>query len=119
MLAAAVVAVTASVLVLAVDIHRLMVARSMAQTAADSAALAAAPLTFARLGSELTPEAEAMVFASANGASLISCDCPHDPVWRPRTVVVHVAVSVDSLLPVRRVTAVAAAEFDPTVWLDP
>ena len=118
-LAAAIVAVTAAAMVVGVDVQRLMVAKAMAQSAADAAALAAAPLTFAPFGSNRTPSVEAAVFAAANGATLVSCECPSDPVWRARTVVVRVAVEVESLLPISRVSAVAAAEFDPTVWLAP
>jgi hypothetical protein len=40
-------------------------------------------------------------------------------VWRSRVVVVTVAVEVDSFVGISRVQAVAAAEFDPTVWLAP
>lgn len=116
-LGAAVAAVTLAAALLTFDVHRLLVAKAAAQSAADAAALAAAPLTFAAFGSERSPEAEAAVFAGANGAELVACSCDPDPVWRARVVVVMVSVPVESLLGFDRVTARAAAEFDPTVWL--
>ena len=99
--------------------YRLVTAKAVAQTAADAAALAAAPLTFAAFGSETGPEAEAGIYAAANGSELVECLCPFDPVWRSRIVVVTVAVEVDSFVGISQVQAVAAAEFDPTVWLTP
>jgi hypothetical protein len=118
-LAAAIAAITALAGVVTADVYRLVVAKAVAQAAADAAALAAAPLTFAALGSDRSPRAEAEVFATANGARLVSCDCVEDRVWRARVVVVAVAVDVDSFIGISRVQAAAAAEFDPTVWLRP
>lgn len=116
-LAAAVAAVTLAAAVVAFDVHRLLVARAVAQSAADAAALAAAPVTFAPFGTDRSPEDEAAAFAVANGAELVECQCEPDPVWRARVVVVTVSVAVESMLGFDRVTARAAAEFDPTVWL--
>jgi uncharacterized membrane protein len=116
-LAAAIVALALLGVVLAGDAARLVVLRTSAQTAADAAALAAGPLTFESTQAT-APVAEAARFAAANGATLIFCDCPVDPVWRPRTVIVEVEVEVQrSWLGVTKVVARAAAEFDPTVWL--
>ena len=58
--------------------------RVQAQTAADAAALAAAAATFPALGED--PHAEALRFAEANGAELVSCRCPMDPSAEPRVV---------------------------------
>jgi hypothetical protein len=118
-LAAAIAAFTVFSGLVGVEVYRLVTARAVAQTAADSAALAAAPLTFAAFGSEASPEAEAAVYAAANGSELLECRCAFDPVWRPRIVVVTVQAEVDSFIGVSHVRAMAAAEFDPTVWLTP
>lgn len=118
-LAAAIAALTVFAGLVGVEVYRLVTAKAVAQTAADAAALAAAPLTFAAFGSETGPEAEAGIYAAANGSELVECLCPFDPVWRSRIVVVTVAVEVDSFVGISQVQAVAAAEFDPTVWLTP
>lgn len=98
------------------DAGRLVVARATAQTAADAAALAAAPATFRPAGR--SPDEEASAHARANEARLVGCTCPVDPAWRARTVTVKVVVDLPvGPLGVGSVPAVAAAEFDPTVWL--
>jgi secretion/DNA translocation related TadE-like protein len=93
-------------------------ARVEAVAAADAAALAAAPVTFLPFGAEGTPAEEAARFALANGASLLSCACPVDPSWGPRTVTVRVAREV-RLWPggLLTVTAVSRAEFEPALLL--
>jgi hypothetical protein len=118
-LAAALTAITLLLGLVGAEVYRLVVAKAMAQAAADAAALAAAPVTFLPFGSELDPGGEAETFAKSNGARLVDCLCPVDPVWRPRVVTVTVAVAVDSFLGIPEVLASAAAEFDPTVWLEP
>lgn len=118
-LAAVVVAITLLLGLVGAEVYRLVVAKAMAQAAADAAALAAAPVTFASFGSELSPHGEAEKFALVNGARLVDCLCPADPVWRQRVVTVTVAVTVDSFLGIPEVHASAAAEFDPTVWIEP
>jgi hypothetical protein len=92
--------------------------RVEAATAADAAALAAAPVTFMPFGARGTPTEEAARFASVNGADLVSCDCPLDPSWETRTVTVVVAIPV-TIWPVGRsvVTAESRAEFVPTALL--
>ncbi len=117
-LAAAIVGVSVMGGMVAMAAHHILVAQAVAQAAADAAALAAAPVTFAPFGSSRGPVEEARWYAAANNATLIDCSCSPDPVWRPRTVVVAVAVDL-GWLPVSldRVVAQAAAEFDPTVWL--
>ncbi len=105
---------------LAVDGVRLVGARMQAQTAADAAALAAAPQTFDPQGTGELPRRVADRIAGANGAKLITCTCPFDLIWRPRLVHVEVASDVATgPLGVSRVRARATAEFDPTVWLEP
>lgn len=93
-------------------------ARVEAVAAADAAALAAAPVTFLPFGAEGTPAEEAARFASANGTRLLSCVCPVDSSWEPRTVTVRVSREarlwpVGSLI----VTAVGRAEFLPALLL--
>jgi secretion/DNA translocation related TadE-like protein len=88
---------------------QVLAARFQASTAADSAALAAAPATFRG-----DPAAEARLFAEANGAHLLSCDCRHDPTWSPRTVETLVEVTVNVLgLGPRTIRAKGRAEYVP------
>ncbi len=89
---------------------RLLAAHGQAQLAADAAALAAAPATYA--GG--TPWVIAARLAGANGARLTSCRCPVDPTPVARTVWVAVAAEVDAgLLGIIEVEATAGAEFVP------
>lgn len=86
-------------------------ARWQATLAGDSAALAAAPLTFR---SERSPAAEAARFARINGARLLRCDCAAEATWDSRVVTVVVEVEVDAVLfGVQRVRAQSRAEFRP------
>jgi len=85
-----------------------------ATTAADSAALAAAPVTFLPFGAKGSPTDEASRFAQLNGAELMWCRCPLDSSFGTRTVEVRVAKIVD--LPILGETTVQAtgrAEFEP------
>ncbi len=93
-------------------------ARVEAVAAADAAALAAAPVTFLPFGAEGTPADEAARFATANGARVVTCACPVDRSWEPRTVTVRVAREV-RLWPLGSltVTAVGRAEFLPALLL--
>jgi secretion/DNA translocation related TadE-like protein len=93
-------------------------ARVEATTAADAAALAAAPVTFLPFGATGTPLDEARRFASANGATVVSCSCTLDPSWEPRTVHVEVEKIVH-LWPAGRlsVRAIGRAEFSPALLL--
>jgi secretion/DNA translocation related TadE-like protein len=96
------------------------VSYATAATAADAAALAAAPVTFRPFGASGTPRQEAARFAEANGATLISCTCPTDRSWLPRTVTVTVSRSID--LPVLgsvSVRATSRADFDPLLLVVP
>ncbi|HUG74884.1 MAG TPA: Rv3654c family TadE-like protein [Acidimicrobiia bacterium] len=88
--------------------------RVEAATAADAAALAAAPVTFLPFGASGSPTDEARRMAAANGATLLSCVCQVDASWDPRTV--HVEVEkVAHLWPAGRIAvrAVGKAEFTP------
>jgi secretion/DNA translocation related TadE-like protein len=93
---------------------QVITARARATTAADAAALAAAPTTFPPLAVGGSPMAEALRVAEANGARLVSCRCSQVATFEPRQVEVTVVFPVD--LPVlgrRWVEASSAAEFVP------
>ena len=94
--------------------------RTEANTAADAAALAAAPVTFLPFGASGSPAQEASRFAARNGARLVSCACPVDESWEPRTVVVVVERRV-SIPPFGSidVRATSRAEFVPSQLLAP
>ena len=108
------VAVLMALTILTVDAGRLMALRMAAQTAADAAALAAAPATFT--GQD--PVAEAERWARSNGAQLTSCRCPIDRRWRVRVVTVEVVIDgPPGPLGRGSVTGVSSAELDPAAWL--
>lgn len=93
-------------------------ARIRATTAADAAALAAAPVTFLPFGADGSPTEEAGRFARLNGASLIGCQCPIDRSFEPRVAVVQVRVTVGMpLLGAVAVEATGRAEFVPAALL--
>jgi hypothetical protein len=99
---------------LVADVARTSATRAQLVAAADAAALAAAPATFATFGGSGLPWIEAEAMADANGAELVECRCEVDPSWSSRTVVVVVAVDVSLILLGRRhLEATAAAEFTP------
>ena len=86
-----------------------LAARFQASTAADAAALAAAPATF-----HGDPHEEAVKIAEANGARLVSCHCPSDRTWAPRTVETVVEIDVDILgLGHQTIRAKGRAEYVP------
>ena len=92
-------------------------ARAQAVTAADAAALAAAPATYPHAAS-MGPRAAAALAAEANGASLEGCVCPVDSSLNERRV--HAIVAIQVRLPLfgmREVRGRASAEFDPAAWL--
>ena len=70
---AAILAVSVAMVLGAVDVWRVLQARSRAQVAADAAALAAAHDL--ALGSAESPALSAATFAGYNGATLVTCDC--------------------------------------------
>ena len=95
-------------------------ARIEAATAADAAALAAAPVTFLPFGARGSPAEEATRFAGLNGSRVLSCTCPLDPSWEPRTVEVRTERVVEIWpLGVFRVEGIGRAEFVPALLLDP
>lgn len=90
-----------------------------ATTAADAAALAAAPVTFLPFGAKGSPADEAARFARLNGAQLVWCRCPLDQSFDPRTVEVRVTKSVDlPVLGLTQVEATGRAEFVPAALLE-
>jgi hypothetical protein len=98
---------------------QLMIGYAAAETAADAAALAAAPVTFRPFGATGSPAQEAARFAAANDTVLVACACSPDPSWETRTVV----VTVRRIFPVvlfgeRAVEATSRAEFTPTRLLE-
>lgn len=114
----AVAAVILLFTVVLVAIGGVQFARLRATTAADAAALAAAPVTFLAFGAEGTPRDEAGRFALLNGGSLVSCRCPVDRSWEPRTVEVRVRASIGvPLFGDIAVEATGRAEFTPAELL--
>lgn len=102
------------------DVGILLAARIQAATAADAAALAAAPVTFRPFGATAGPVEEARRLAEANGAGLSRCVCAVDPSWKARSVDV-VVERVAHLVGFGSVTVRASsrAEFDPSKLLGP
>ena len=116
LLAAAMATVAVVLALLLADVARVVVARSQVTTAADAAALAAAPVTFSAFGTSGDPGREAAAVAAANGARLVECLCPVDHSWEARTVTVTVVVDTSLvLLRGREIGARASAEFRPVV----
>lgn len=114
-LVAGLAAVSIVICLLLADVASVTVARARLTTAADAAALAAAPVTFSRFGTDGDPVRAAVAAAAGNGVEFVRCDCSIDRTWSTRTVTVTVAVTVQLLLlGERRLTRVAAAEFRPT-----
>lgn len=93
------------------DAGVMLLSRSRAQTAADSAARAAVARQVAALGQSGSPQAAAREQAEANGARLIDCICRTGetvatvrvgisprlwlPAWRGRVVTATAAAAVD------------------------
>ncbi|MDE0122531.1 MAG: pilus assembly protein TadG-related protein [bacterium] len=110
-LGVALVGVLLMIGVAVLDISAVVSARTRSQTAADAAALAAAPATFTLASS---PQQAATRMAEANGARLIWCKCRIDRRPKVRTVTVETAV-VARLWLWEEVTVFAQsrAEFTP------
>ncbi|MGH8958768.1 MAG: Rv3654c family TadE-like protein [Acidimicrobiia bacterium] len=105
-----VVIVTGLALLAAVQ---LVTARARAITAADAAALAAAPATFPALG-EAAPTQVAADFAESNGARLLRCRCAMVESFDPRQVEVEVVVATRiAIVGEVEVRAVSRAEYVP------
>ena len=118
LLSVVVVAMVMSMVV--ADIGGYLAARLQAVAAADAAALAAAPVTFAPFGGTDDPAAVAARIATANGVRIVECRCPVDQSWRPRRVDVVVVRPVDLVLFGRaEVQGRGAAEFDPRALIVP
>jgi Flp pilus assembly protein TadG len=97
------------------DVGRYLAATAQAATAADAAALAAAPVTFRPYGASGTPRAEAARFAVANGATLVRCGCAVDSSFADRDVVVEVVAEVDLVIVgTIGVRATSRARFSPS-----
>jgi secretion/DNA translocation related TadE-like protein len=93
---------------------QLLIGRARAVTAADAAALAAAPVTFRPFGAGGSAREEAARLAAANGARLTSCRCDPDESWERRLVAVTVEVEVPLILfGDRTLRATSRAEFVP------
>lgn len=115
----AVAALLAMALVAVVAAGQYLVARAEAATAADAAALAAAPVTFRSYGADGSPRDEAARFATANGARLVACRCPENRSWEARIVEVTTEVAVDVILfGIRTAGASSRASFIPPLLLD-
>ncbi len=119
--ALAVIGAVAVVLLLAMWMSALAIAmrgHQAATTAADAAALAAAPVTFLPFGAQGSPSQEAARFVVMNGAEMIWCRCEIDRTFEPRTVEVLVRRSVQlPILGTRYVEAIGRAEFVPAALL--
>lgn len=91
------------------DMAVFVLARTRAQTAADSASLAAAAELIPGIGE--APEAKAREFATANGATLTSCECSLGSTEAVVTVTVPVSLSLAALSGITEVRAVSKAEI--------
>ena len=100
------------------DAGLIIAGRHGAASAADAAALAAAPVTFRPFGAAGTPAQEAAKFAVINGASIVACRCAVDRSWGPRTVEVVVELRIRLIVGgTFSVRARSTAEFDPVALL--
>lgn len=90
------------------DLAVLYLARTRAQTAADSASLAAAAELIPGLG--VDPQGKAQEFASANGARLIDCRCALGSSVAEVSVAVPVALTLPAFSDVREMKARSRAE---------
>lgn len=92
------------------DLAIFYIARAKAQTAADSAALAAASELVPGLGKD--PSGQALQFAAANGARLLDCRCRFGSRVAEVRVAVEVRFMLARALGVKQVGARAKAEVD-------
>lgn len=90
------------------DLAVFFLARTRAQTAADSAALAAAAELIPGLGTE--PEGKAREFAEANGAKLVACECALGSSIAEVSVSIPVRMTLALLSDVKEVRARSRAE---------
>lgn len=99
------------------DMAVFVLARTRAQTAADSASLAAAAELIPGLG--VAPEAKAREFATANGATLTSCECSLGSTEAVVTVTVPVNLTLSGLSGIKEVKAASRAEINLPGFLFP
>ena len=92
------------------DLAVYYMARTKAQTAADSASLAAAAELIPGIGED--PEGKAREFAAANGAELTACDCAPGGSVVQVTVSVPVSMSLSALSDLKEVKANSRAEIN-------
>lgn len=117
MLMVSLVAVVAVVGIGVTSVGSLLAAREQAFAAAEAAALAAAVATYPPAASG-SPVGLAREYATANGASLVTCRCPVDGTMRVRTVTVFTTVTAEvPLFGELAVKGGARAEFDPGAWM--
>jgi len=111
LLAAGVIVLVGVMVLATADVTRALTAAARAQAAPDAAALAAAQEIVEPSGED--PAAAADRYAVANGAQLVSCDCPAGG----SEAVVTVRVEISGLLLLRsgrQTTATARAVVDLT-----
>jgi secretion/DNA translocation related TadE-like protein len=92
------------------DLAVFFIARTRAQTAADSASLAAAAELIPGIGED--PETKAREFATANGAELTSCECPMGGTVAQVSVAVPVNMTLSVFSDVKEVKASSRAEIN-------
>lgn len=92
------------------DLAALFMARARAQTAADFASLAAAAELIPAIG--IDPHQKAGEYASANGATLTSCECEMGTTSAVVTVSVPVSMVLPGLSGTTEVTATARADIN-------
>lgn len=113
-LAIGLLAVTVVAAMAVVSATQIVIARARAVTAADAAALAAAPMTFPPVAQGESPVAVASDMALSNGARLVRCECVVLANFDTRAVEVEVGIPVDLILiGPRLVRATSRAEFVP------
>lgn len=91
------------------DLASFFIARTRAQTAADSAALAAVAELIPTIGED--PEGKAEEYANANGAELLECSCSIGTSIAEVRVAVPVRLALRSLGGMQSVEARAKAEI--------
>ena len=91
------------------DLASFFIARTRAQTAADSAALAAVAELIPSIGED--PEGKAEEYASANGAKLLECSCSMGTSVAEVRVAVPVRLTLKRLGGMQSVEARAKAEI--------
>ncbi|MGQ0680443.1 MAG: pilus assembly protein TadG-related protein [Actinomycetota bacterium] len=91
------------------DLSAYLLARTTAQTAADSAALAAVAELIPEIGGD--PEGKAKQYARLNGAQLVSCSCSMGSNAAEVVVAVPLKMSLERLSGIKQVRAASKAEI--------